>query len=37
MGTLLYIGNNKFYLKYKADEGAEMVMERLEALKDAKR
>ena len=23
LGTLLYIGNNKFYLKYKADEGAE--------------
>ena len=23
VGTLLYIGNNKFYLKYKADEKAE--------------
>ena len=23
LGTLLYIGNNKFYLKYKSDEGVE--------------
>lgn len=23
LGTLLYIGNNKFYLKYKADERTE--------------
>lgn len=23
LGTLLYIGNNKFYLKYKSDDGAE--------------
>lgn len=25
LGTLLYIGNNKFYLKYKADEKGEIA------------
>lgn len=25
LGTLLYIGNNKFYFKYKSDEGVEDI------------